>query len=75
MREAGHVARTGREKVYTGFWWRNLRETDYFEDPGVDGKIIFSGNGMRAWTGVIWLRIWTDGGYLLMRFHKMRGIS
>jgi len=26
--------------MYTGFWWRNLRERDNFEDPGVDGRII-----------------------------------
>jgi hypothetical protein len=32
----------GEEKVVpTGFWWRNLRETDYFDDLGVDGRIIF----------------------------------
>jgi hypothetical protein len=30
----------GRAKVYTGFRWRNLRERDHFEDPGVDGRII-----------------------------------
>jgi hypothetical protein len=24
----------------TGFWWDNLRETDYLGDPGVDGRII-----------------------------------
>jgi hypothetical protein len=23
-------------RVYTGFWWRNLRE----RDPGVDGRVI-----------------------------------
>jgi len=26
-----------RRGVY--FWWRNLRERDYLEDPGVDGRI------------------------------------
>jgi hypothetical protein len=26
--------------VHTGFWWRNLRERDHFEDPGVDGRIV-----------------------------------
>jgi len=38
MRWAGHVART--EEAYTGFWWGNLREGDYLEDPGVDGRVI-----------------------------------
>jgi hypothetical protein len=22
------------------FWWRNLRERDHLEDPGVDGRVI-----------------------------------
>ena len=22
------------------FWWRNLRERDHLEDPGLDGRII-----------------------------------
>jgi len=29
-----------REEMYTGFWWENLRETDYFEGSGVDWRII-----------------------------------
>jgi hypothetical protein len=27
-------------KVYAGFLWRNLREGDHLEDPGVDGRIM-----------------------------------
>jgi hypothetical protein len=33
-----YVWQTG--EVYTGFWLGNMRETDHFGDPGVDGKII-----------------------------------
>jgi hypothetical protein len=29
-----------RGEVYTGFWWEDLRERDYLEDPGVDWRII-----------------------------------
>jgi len=39
-RWAGHVACMGRGTVYTGFWWRNLRERDHLEDPGVGERII-----------------------------------
>jgi hypothetical protein len=24
----------------TGFWWGNLRDTNHWGDPGVDGRII-----------------------------------
>jgi hypothetical protein len=30
----------GREEVYTGFGWGNLRERDNLGDPGLDGMII-----------------------------------
>jgi hypothetical protein len=49
----------GRGEVYTGFWWRNLRERDDLEDQGVDGMIIlrwiFRKLDMVARTGSIWL--------------------
>jgi hypothetical protein len=36
------------------------------EDPGVDGRIIlgwiFRKWDVRAWTGLIWLKIGTEGG-------------
>jgi hypothetical protein len=31
---------TGRAKMYTRFWWGELRERDHLEDPGVDGRVI-----------------------------------
>ena len=40
MRWAGHAARKGRGEGCTGFWWGNLRETDQWGDPDVDGRII-----------------------------------
>ena len=40
MRWARHIARMRRGDLHTGFWWGNLRTTDYLEDPDVDGRII-----------------------------------
>jgi hypothetical protein len=40
--------------MYTGFWWGNLRERDYVEDPGIEGRIIlrwiFRKWDVGAWT-------------------------
>jgi hypothetical protein len=61
-------ANEGSGKVYTKFWWGNLRKRDHFEDPGVDGTIIlrwiFSKWDMGIWTESIWLRTGTGGGHL-----------
>jgi hypothetical protein len=40
IRWAGHVARMGERRVYTGFWWGNLRERDHWGDLCVDGKVM-----------------------------------
>jgi hypothetical protein len=49
--------------VYTGFWRRNSRERDHFEDPCIDGKIIlrwiFKEWVVGAYTVMMWLRIRT----------------
>jgi hypothetical protein len=29
----------GKREACFGFWWGNLRERDYWGDPGVDGRI------------------------------------
>jgi hypothetical protein len=41
------VLETG--EMHTRFWCGDLRERDHFEDPGIDGRIIFKwflGSGM-----------------------------
>jgi len=64
MRWAGHAALWGREEVYTGLWWGNLRERDHLEQPGVDGTMDLQEVDVGAWTGLIWLSTGTGGGHL-----------
>ena len=40
IRWAGNVACMGERRVYIGFWWEKLRETDHLGDSSVDGRII-----------------------------------
>jgi len=48
--------------------WGNLRESNHWGDPGVDGRIllrwIFRKWDVGVWTGSSWLRIGTGGGHL-----------
>ena len=57
----------GREEWHIRLWWGNVSERNHLEDLSVDGKVAafrMNFKGMRAWTGLIWLRIGTDGGLL-----------
>ena len=55
-----------RRGAYRVLGGGNLGEGDHFEDPGVDGRIIFRWNFRKwdvgEWTGLIWLRMGTGGG-------------
>jgi len=54
---AGHVARVGRGKVRTWFWWGNMKERAHLEDPGVDGRIILKWI-FKKWNGDInWINL------------------
>jgi hypothetical protein len=56
IRLTGNISCMGKERVYTGFWWGNLRERDHFEGPGVDGRIILRWI-FRKWIGGIGLNL------------------
>jgi hypothetical protein len=53
-----HISETG--EVYTGFLWGDLRERDYFEELGVDWKIILKWI-VRKWDrGMDWIDLAQD---------------
>jgi hypothetical protein len=63
-----HEGGGGEKKCIRGCGGGNLRERGILEDPYVDGRIIlkwilrkYVG---RVWTGLIWLTIGTNGGFL-----------
>jgi hypothetical protein len=39
-RWAEHVAHTGERRGAFSFWWGNLKERGYLEDPGIDERVI-----------------------------------
>jgi len=83
MRWAWHVAPTGRGKVYTGFWWGNLKERNHLEDSGAYGRIILIWIYRKWVRGMDWIDLAQDrnrwravvNAVMNLRVHKMRGIS
>jgi len=62
MRLAGHVARSWRGEVDTGFWCGNLRDKGHLEDPGIDGKIILTCIFRKPVGGLDWIGLAQDRG-------------
>jgi hypothetical protein len=46
--------------VYTGIWWDDLRETDHFEDLGVDGRKVLRWIFRRWHGGLGWIGLAQD---------------
>jgi hypothetical protein len=67
MKWAGHVVRTGGRRGGYGVLVGKPERKNHFEDLGIDGRIILKLIFNRwdlAWTGLIWLSIWTGDGLL-----------
>jgi hypothetical protein len=50
----------GKREIYTGFWWRDLREGDHLEDPGIDGRIILKLIFKKWDGGMDWIELSQD---------------
>jgi hypothetical protein len=48
--------------LHKGFWWRNLREGDYLEDRGVDGRILLKRIFEEQDGGMDWIDLAQDRG-------------
>jgi hypothetical protein len=46
--------------VHEGFWWGNLRETDYLEDSSVDCRIILKWIFRKRDGGMDWIALAQD---------------
>ena len=59
------MARSEDRRGATGFWLGDLSEIDHLEDLVVEGRIILKLilKWDRSWTGLVWLRIGTCGGF------------
>ena len=57
----GGRRRRGKSKVRTGVSWGKLKERGHLENLGIDVRMIiwkiFKKWAVKAWTGLIWLRI------------------
>jgi hypothetical protein len=70
-RWTGHAARRGKRGMHAEFGWRNLRERNRLEDPGLCERIILKCIWQKlyimAWAGWIWLRMGTRDRILRKR--------
>jgi hypothetical protein len=83
-RKMGRACNTYGREVYTGFWWKNLREGVYLEDPDVVERIILkwillTSNGERgqdrSGSGLGQVAGSCECGDEASGFHKMPRIS
>jgi hypothetical protein len=51
-----HIWRRG--EVHVGFWGGKKKKKDHFEDPGINGRVLFSKNSMGR--GIDWIDLAED---------------